>query len=163
MKGINKVIIVGAIGQDPETHATEQSQVTRISVATNEKWKDAKTGEDKEETEWHSIIFFGQLSVIASQYLKKGDKVYVEGRLKTKKYVNKEGVEKQATQMIANNLQMLGGQPANKPQAQAQPQQQPQASHQPPPYGEYKRKREAPPSQAQLNATNEFYNDDVPF
>lgn len=162
MKGVNKVIIVGVIGHDPETNVTEQSQVTRISVATNEKWKDSKTGEDKEETEWHSVIFFGQLSVIASQYLKKSDKVYIEGRLKTKKYINKEGVEKQATQIIANNLQMLGGSSANKAQAQP-PQQQPQTSHQPPPYGEYKRKREAPPSQAQMAATKEFYNDDIPF
>ncbi len=161
MKGINKAIIVGVVGQDPEISATEQSQVARLSVATNEKWKDAKTGEDKEETEWHKVVFFGQLAGVIGQYVKKGDKLYIEGKIKTKKYTDKEGVERYTTQIVGSSMQMLGGSPQKPQQQQAQPQQN---TNQAPPYGEYKRRHAPPPqSKAQQAATEVFYDDVVPF
>lgn len=157
MKGVNKAIVVGVVGQDPEINTTTQSQIVKISVATNEKWKDPRTGEDKEETEWHRVVFFAKLAEIAGQYLKKGDKVYVEGRIKTAKYTDKEGIERQATQIIGNNLQMLSSLSGSK----LEPQQQKQSNSSG--YGDYKRRREAPPTKAQNQATEEFYNDAVPF
>lgn len=165
MKGINKAIVVGVVGQDPEINQTEQSMVVRISIATNEKWKDPKTGEDREETEWHRVIFFGKLAEIASNYIKKGEKVFVEGRLKTSKYTGKDGAERASTQIIANNMQLLGGN-SQKPAQPQSPQQTAQIAQTAAAYGEYKRKRppiNQPPSHAQAQATKDFYNDEVPF
>lgn len=108
-RGINKVIVVGNIGKDPETRYTASgSAITTISVATSEQWKDKQTGENKEHTEWHRVQFFGRLAEIAGEYLKKGSQVYVEGKLKTDKYTDKEGIERYATNIIANEMQMLG-------------------------------------------------------
>ncbi|MFY4731411.1 single-stranded DNA-binding protein [Nitrospira sp. BLG_2] len=161
MKGVNKAIIVGVVGQDPEINQTEQSMVVRISIATNEKWKDPKTGEDREETEWHRVIFFGKLAEIASNYVKKGEKLFIEGRLKTSKYTGKDGIERASTQIVANNMQLLGGSPQK-----AQATQKQQSSTDSQGYGDYKRKRppmSQAPSPAQTTATNDFYNDEVPF
>jgi single-strand DNA-binding protein len=108
-RGINKVIIVGNVGKDPETRYTAGgSAITTLSVATSEQWKDKQTGENKEHTEWHRVKFFGRLAEIAGEYLRKGSQVYVEGRLKTDKYTDKEGVERYATDIIADEMQMLG-------------------------------------------------------
>lgn len=108
-KGINKVILVGTLGKDPEVRYSQAgTALTSISVATNESWKD-KNGEKQERTEWHRVKFFGRLAEIAGEYLKKGGQVYIEGSLRTEKYTDKQGVEKYSTDIIAQEMQMLGG------------------------------------------------------
>ncbi|MBC3871465.1 single-stranded DNA-binding protein [Undibacterium oligocarboniphilum] len=117
MASVNKVIIVGFLGRDPETRYTPNGDaITSISVATTDSWKDKQTGEKKEQTEWHRITFFGKLAEIAGQYLGKGSQVYVEGSLRTRKYTDKDGVEKYATDIRAETLQMLGSRKANDDQ-----------------------------------------------
>ncbi|MBI3283696.1 MAG: single-stranded DNA-binding protein [Burkholderiales bacterium] len=109
MASVNKVIIVGNLGRDPETrYMPSGDAMTSITVATTDSWKDKATGEKKEQTEWHRITFFGKLAEIAGQYLKKGSQVYVEGSLRTRKYTDKDGVEKYATDIKADTMQMLG-------------------------------------------------------
>jgi single-strand DNA-binding protein len=110
-RGINKVILVGNLGNDPEVRYSQSgSALTTISVATSESWKD-KDGNMQERTEWHRVKFFGRLAEIAGEYLKKGRQVYIEGRLRTEKYTDKAGVEKYSTDIIADEMQMLGGNP----------------------------------------------------
>lgn len=109
MASVNKVIIVGNLGRDPETrYMPSGDAMTSITVATTDTWKDKATGEKKEQTEWHRISFFGKLAEIAGQYLKKGSQVYIEGSLRTRKYTDKDGVEKYATDIRADTMQMLG-------------------------------------------------------
>lgn len=108
MASLNKVIIIGNLGRDPENrYLPSGEQVTHISVATTESWKD-KSGEKQEQTEWHRCVFFGKLAEIAGQYLKKGSQVYVEGKLRTQKYTDKDGIERYQTNIIASTMQMLG-------------------------------------------------------
>lgn len=108
MASVNKVILVGNLGRDPEVrYLPSGDAVANITIATSSKYK-SKTGEMVEETEWHRVSFFGKLAEIAGQYLKKGRSVYVEGRIKTRKYTDKDGVEKYATDIVANEMQMLG-------------------------------------------------------
>jgi single-strand DNA-binding protein len=110
MASVNKVIIVGNLGRDPEIrYMPSGDAIANIAVATSYKSKDKNTGEQKELTEWHRISFFGRLAEIVGQYLKKGSSVYVEGRLQTRKYTDKDGIERYATDIIAENMQMLGG------------------------------------------------------
>jgi single-strand DNA-binding protein len=110
MASVNKVIIVGNLGRDPETrYLPSGDAVSNINVATTDRYKDKATGEMKEATEWHRISFFGKLAEIAGQYLKKGSQVYVEGSLRTRKYTDKDGVEKFATEIRGETMQMLGG------------------------------------------------------
>ncbi|TWI60413.1 single-strand DNA-binding protein [Pseudoduganella lurida] len=110
MASVNKVIIVGNLGRDPEIrYMPSGDAIANIAVATSFKSKDRNTGEQKEITEWHRISFFGKLAEIVGQYLKKGSSVYVEGRLQTRKYTDKDGVEKYATDIVAQEMQMLGG------------------------------------------------------
>ena len=110
MASVNKVIIVGNLGRDPEVrYMPSGDAIANIAVATSYKSKDKNTGEQKELTEWHRISFFGKLAEIVGQYLKKGSSVYVEGRLQTRKYTDKDGIERYATEIIAENMQMLGG------------------------------------------------------
>jgi single-strand DNA-binding protein len=110
MASVNKVIIVGNLGRDPEIrYMPSGDAIANIAVATSYKSKDKNTGEQKELTEWHRISFFGRLAEIVGQYLKKGSSVYVEGRLQTRKYTDKDGIERYATDVIAENMQMLGG------------------------------------------------------
>lgn len=109
MASVNKVIIVGNLGRDPEIrYMPSGDAIANIAVATSYKSKDKNTGEQKEHTEWHRISFFGRLAEIVGQYLKKGSSIYVEGRLQTRKYTDKDGVEKYATDIIAETMQMLG-------------------------------------------------------
>ena len=109
MASVNKVIIVGNLGRDPEVrHMPSGDANANIAVATSYKTKDRNTGEQKEVTEWHRIAFFGRLAEIVGQYLKKGSSVYVEGHLQTRKYTDKDGVEKYATDIVAEQMQMLG-------------------------------------------------------
>ena len=110
-RGVNKVILVGTLGKDPEVRYSQAgAAMTTVSVATNESWKD-KNGEKQERTEWHRVKFFGRLAEIAGEYLKKGGQVYIEGSLRTEKYTDKQGVEKYSTDIIAQEMQMLGGRP----------------------------------------------------
>ena len=109
-RGINKVILVGNLGKDPETRYMPSGKaVTNFSIATSESWKDKQTGEQKEQTEWHNIVMYDRLAEIAAEYLRKGSQVYVEGRLRTRKWQDKEGRDRYTTEIIANEMQMLGG------------------------------------------------------
>lgn len=109
-RGINKVIIVGNLGQDPETrYMPSGSAVTNMSIATSESWKDKQTGEQKDRTEWHRVAMFGRLAEIAAEYLKKGSQVYIEGKLRTRKWQDKSGADRYTTEVIADEMQMLGG------------------------------------------------------
>ena len=109
-RGVNKVILIGNLGQDPETKSLPSgSAVTNIRVATTEGWKDKQTGEKKEHTEWHSVVFFDRLAEIAGQYLKKGSQVYIEGTLRTRKWQDKSGNDRYTTEIRASEMQMLGG------------------------------------------------------
>ena len=115
MNGVNKAIIVGTLGQDPETRYTANgSAVVNLSVATNESWK-GKDGNKQERAEWHRIVIFGKLAEIAEQYLKKGSQVYLEGRIQTRKWQDQQGNDRYSTEIVANEMQMLGG---SKPQQQ---------------------------------------------
>ena len=112
MSGLNKVQIIGHLGADPETRYMPNGKaVTNIRVATSETWKDRDTGDKKEKTEWHSIVFFDKLAEIAGEYLRKGSQVYVEGKLQTRKWQDKEGKDRYTTEIIAQQMQMLGGKP----------------------------------------------------
>ncbi|MBI2383606.1 MAG: single-stranded DNA-binding protein [Gammaproteobacteria bacterium] len=109
-RGINKVILVGNLGKDPETRALPSGgSVTNITVATSENWKDKQSGEKQERTEWHNVVFYQRLAEIAAQYLRKGQQVYIEGSLRTRKWQDKEGKDRYTTEIIANEMQMLGG------------------------------------------------------
>lgn len=108
-RGVNKVILVGSLGNDPDVKYTQGgSCITRISLATNSQWKD-KEGNKQERTDWHRVVFFGKLAEIAGEYLRKGSSVYVEGSIKYDKFTGQDGVEKYSTDIVANEMQMLGG------------------------------------------------------
>ncbi|HEX5613442.1 MAG TPA: single-stranded DNA-binding protein [Burkholderiales bacterium] len=109
MASVNKVILVGNLGADPETrYQPSGDAITNIRVATTDRWKDKASGEMKEATEWHRVAFFGRLAEVAGEYLKKGSQVYIEGRIRTRKYQDKEGVERYSTEIIGDRMQMLG-------------------------------------------------------
>ncbi len=109
-RGINKVIIVGNLGGDPETrYMPSGSAVTNLTVATNESWKDKQTGEQKDRTEWHKVAMFNRLAEVAAEYLRKGSQVYIEGKLRTRKWQDKSGQDRWTTEIIADEMQMLGG------------------------------------------------------
>jgi single-strand DNA-binding protein len=109
-RGINKVILIGNLGKDPETrYMPSGSAVTNLRIATTENFKDRETGEQQERTEWHSVAMFGKLAEIAAEYLKKGSQVYIEGRLRTRKWQDKEGKDRYSTEIIADQMEMLGG------------------------------------------------------
>ena len=149
-KGINKVIVLGNLGQDPETrYLPNGNAVTNISIATSESWKDKTSGQDQERTEWHRVVFFNRLAEIAGEYLRKGSKVYVEGSLKTNKWQDQSGNDRYTTEIVAAEMQMLDsrgeGQPAQPPQQASQQQAPKQAQQQPP-------QRQAPQQQQQRQA-----------
>ena len=109
MASVNKVILIGNLGRDPETrYTTGGDAVTQLNIATTETWKD-KNGEKQEKTEWHRVVLFGRQAEVAGEYLKKGRSVYIEGRLQTRKYTDKEGVEKYTTEVVGDRMQLLGG------------------------------------------------------
>jgi single-strand DNA-binding protein len=108
-RGVNKVIIVGNLGKDPETrYMPSGSAVTNLRVATSESWKDKQSGEQQERTEWHAVAMFGRLAEIAAEYLRKGSQVYIEGKLRTRKWQDKEGKDRYTTEIVADEMQMLG-------------------------------------------------------
>ena len=110
MASVNKVILMGNLGRDPEVrYSPDGAAVCNVSIATTSSWKDKTSGERREETEWHRVVFYNRLAEIAGEYLKKGRPVYVEGRIKTRKWQNKEGVDQYTTEVVADNMQLLGG------------------------------------------------------
>mgnify|MGYP000889193613 CR=1 FL=1 len=127
MASVNKVILIGNLGKDPEVrYMSDGRAVANITIATSEKWKDKTTGEKQERTEWHNVVFYSPLAEIAGQYLRKGSSVFVEGRLQTRKWQDKNGQDRYTTEIIANEMKMLGGRgdQSNSPQAQqSRPQQ----------------------------------------
>jgi single-strand DNA-binding protein len=150
-RGVNKVILVGNCGKDPETrYMPSGGAVTNISIATSESWKDKQSGETKERTEWHNVVFFNRLGEIAGEYLKKGSQVYIEGSLRTEKYTGKDGIEKYTTKIVASEMQMLGGKSGGDSYAPAQSQNKP-ASNQ-----SYDDHQSAP-------MVEEGFDDDIPF
>ena len=109
-RGINKVILVGNLGQDPQSRAMPSGKaVVNLRIATTDQWRDKQTGENKENTEWHTVVMFDRLAEIAAEYLRKGSQVYIEGRLRTRKWQDKEGNDRYSTEVVANDMQMLGG------------------------------------------------------
>lgn len=157
-RGINKVILIGNLGQDPEVRYLPQGgAVANLTVATSESWTDKATNEKKEQTEWHRVVIYQRLAEIAGEYLRKGSKVYLEGKLKTRKWTDKDGVERYTTEIVANELQMLDGKQDG--QQQARQQAAPVPAQQP---------RQQAPAQAspqQQNQGSQFidYDDDIPF
>src|SRR5580692_11988545 len=109
-RGINKVILIGHLGADPETRAMPSGMtVANLRLATSENWKDKQSGEQQERTEWHNVAMFGRLAEIAGEYLRKGSQVYIEGRLRTRKWQDKSGADRYTTEIVANDMQMIGG------------------------------------------------------
>ena len=152
MASVNRVTILGNLGQDPTVrYSPDGAAVTNISIATTSSWKDKNSGEKREETEWHRVVFYGRLAEIAGEYLKKGKPVYVEGRLKTRKWQNKEGVDQYTTEVIAESMQLLGG----RDESQAAPAQQQRPPAQ----------RQAPVPQAPRQPAENLADmaDDIPF
>jgi single-strand DNA-binding protein len=143
MASVNKVILVGNLGRDPETrYMPNGDAVTNIAVATTESWKDKNTGEKKELTEWHRITFYRKLAEVVGQYTKKGSAIYVEGKLQTRKWTDKEGVERYTTEIIADSMQMLGGGPQSQGSEQA---------------------ASKPTGKQQFSTPDHFIDTDVPF
>lgn len=169
-RGVNKVIIVGNLGGDPEVRYTQDSTaIANITVATSESWKDKNTGEQKEVTEWHRVVFYRRLAEIVGEYLKKGSKVYIEGRLQTRKWQDQSGNDKYTTEIVANELQMLDSKPQGTGQQQQQSgyqqQQRPPVSgtnaQQPNPQaqGGYQQQ----PAQNQAPASSNDIDSEIPF
>ena len=119
-RGVNKVILVGNLGQKPEMRYTAtQTAVANLSIATTESWKDKESGENRDKTEWHRVVFFGNLAEIAEKYLDKGSSVYIEGKIQTRKWQDKEGKDRWTTEVLGNQLTMLGSR--NTSESPAQP------------------------------------------
>jgi single-strand DNA-binding protein len=109
-RGINKVILIGHLGQDPQQRAMPSGKaVVNLRMATTDQWRDKQTGENKEATEWHNVVMFDRLAEVAAEYLRKGSQLYVEGRIRTRKWQDKEGQDRYTTEIVANEMQMLGG------------------------------------------------------
>ncbi len=161
MASINKVIVVGNLGRDPEMRTFPSGdQVANVTIATTDKWKDKQTGEQKEATEWHRVVFNGRLAEIVGQYLKKGSQVYVEGSLRTRKWTDNAGVEKYSTEIRADQMQMLGGRQDGGGQQQEAPQQRQAPRHAA--SQQQQGQRQAPP-QSSSNSGFEDMDDDIPF
>lgn len=151
MASVNKVILVGNLGRDPETrYLPSGDAVCNFSIATTDRYKDKQTGETKESTEWHKIGAFGKLAEICGQYLKKGSAVYIEGSLRTRKYTDKDGVEKYSTEIRADSMQMLGGRSEGAAGGDSAPRQSAPAQSRP-----------APANNAKPNFDD--LDDDIPF
>ena len=128
-RGVNKVILVGNLGRDPEVrYAASGSAIANVTIATTDSWKDRQSGERQERTEWHRVVFFGRLAEIVSEYLKKGSQVYVEGRLQTRKWQDQSGADRYTTEIVANEMQMLGSRGGGAPRDDAEFDQSPAQS-----------------------------------
>jgi single-strand DNA-binding protein len=150
-RGINKVILVGNLGADPETrYMPSGSAVTNLSVATSESWKDKQTGEQKERTEWHKVAMFNRLAEIAAEYLRKGSQVYIEGKLRTRKWQDRDGNDRWTTEIVADEMQMLGGRGGAAPMGSGQG------------MGQGSSQDSGPPSAPPQTGPDDF-DDDIPF
>ena len=147
-RGINKVILVGNLGADPDTrYMPSGDAVTNVSLATTESWKDKSSGDQQERTEWHRVVFFGRLAEIAAEYLRKGSQVYVEGQLRTRKWTDKQGQDRWSTEIVAREMQMLGGRAGAAASAPAMTDQMP-----------------SPAARASGGAApSQDFDDDIPF
>lgn len=153
MASLNKATLIGNLGRDPEVrYMPSGDAVTNLAIATTEKWKDKNTGEQKEATEWHKVVFFGKQAEICGQYLRKGSQVYVEGKLKTRKYTDKDGIEKYSTEITGEEMKMLGSRPDGAGQQSA-----PASNGQRNSYADAKGR-----PQPQHQAGDDF-DDDIPF
>ena len=169
-RGVNKVIIVGNCGQDPETRFMPSGgAVTNLSIATSESWKDKNTGDQQERTEWHRVVFFNRLAEIAGEYVKKGFKLYVEGSLRTRKWQGQDGQDRFTTEVVASEMQMLdsrgGQQGGGFDQSQGgggYQQSAPQQSQQQAPQQSAPQQSQQQPSQQQTPQDGAF-DDDIPF
>lgn len=151
-RGVNKVILIGHLGQDPQSRAMPSGKaVVNLRLATSDQWRDKQTGEQKEATEWHNVVMFDRLAEIAAEYLRKGSHIYVEGRIRTRKWQDKEGQDRYTTEIIANEMQMLGGRGQSGGGANAPAQDRaPQRS-------------EAPAAHGEAAGVTESFDDDIPF
>ena len=164
-RGVNKVILIGNLGKDPEVrYSPNGGAVANITLATSESWKDKNTGEQVDKTEWHRVVFFRRLAEIAGEYLKKGSKVFIEGKLQTRKWQDQSGQDRYTTEIVANEMQMLdskGGSANFNPNQGQQPQQNYQAA----PQGG--QQQQAPQQQAAPQSTPAMsggdFDDDIPF
>jgi len=160
MASVNKVILVGNLGRDPEVrYSPDGSAIANFSVATTDTWKDKATGEKKEATEWHRIVFFGKTAEIVSQYLRKGSAVYVEGSLRTRKWTDKEGVEKYTTEVVGDRMQMLGG----RGQGAGQGGGDEEFDQRPAPQAQARPAGAGAPRPAAPAAAMDSFEDDIPF
>ncbi len=150
-RGVNKVILVGNLGNDPDMKYTAGgAAIAKISVATKDSWKDKQTGENQERTEWHRVVFFGRLAEIVGEYLRKGSQVYIEGRLQTNKWQDQNGQDRYTTEIVASEMQMLGsrgGDIGNRPQSDSG----------------FRNNQPAQQAPAQSKPDNDFADDDIPF
>jgi single-strand DNA-binding protein len=152
-RGINKVILVGHLGADPETRAMPSGMtVANIRIATSESWKDKQSGEQQERTEWHNVALFGRIGEIAAEYLRKGSQVYIEGRLRTRKWQDKQGNDRYTTEIVANDMQMLGGRGGGG-----------MGGGGPPAEGRAARDREPGGEPVTSSTEKEDFDDDIPF
>ena len=159
-RGINKVILVGNLGADPEMRTMPSGKaVANIRIATSESWTDKSTGEKKDRTEWHSISLFDKLGEIAAKFLTKGSQVYIEGRLRTRKWQDKEGNDRYSTEIIANEMQMLGGRPGANGQANGQASSQSSA----PARSQDEHSAPGATSHNPSSLVGEDFDDDIPF
>lgn len=164
-RGVNKVILIGNLGADPDTrYSASGTAMCSVSLATSESWKDKQTGEMQDRTEWHRVKFFGKLAEIAGEYLKKGRQVYIEGSIRSSKYTDKDGVERWSTDIIANNMQMLGGRDEGGSGGEGgggyrQRAPQPSRSSGAPQGGGQRQQQPPPPPQD----NGGFEDDDIPF
>ncbi|AYN21617.1 single-stranded DNA-binding protein [Alcaligenes aquatilis] len=159
MASVNKVILVGNLGRDPEVrYQAGGAPVCNISIATTSSWKDKQTGEPREETEWHRVVFYNRLAEIAGEYLRKGRPVYVEGRLRTRKWTGQDGQERFTTEIIVEQMQMLGGRDGEAQQQNPPPQGQ-QCNNYADATGRGQQQRQAPPPSDNLADMD----DDIPF
>jgi single-strand DNA-binding protein len=164
MASLNKVILIGNLGKDPETrYATNGDAICNITVATSESWKDKTTGEKKEQTEWHRVVFFGRLAEIAAQYLRKGSQVYVEGRLQTRKWQDKEGQDRYTTEIRGDEMKMLGSRQGAGGDASTRPSEAPASAYDAP--AASRPVVQEPPKSAAKSGTSGFgdFDDDIPF
>ena len=163
MAGVNKVILVGRLGNDPETrYAQSGDAITNISLATSETWKDKQSGERKEKTEWHRVVFFGKVAEIAGEYLRKGSECYLEGKLQTREW-EKDGVKRYTTEVVVDSfhgvLQLIGGRPSNDNGGQQSATRQQQSA---PRQGAQRTQQHAPRQQPPAPDYDSF-DDDIPF
>jgi len=150
-RGVNKVILIGHLGQDPQSRAMPSGKaVVNLRLATSDQWRDKQTGENKESTEWHNVVMFDRLAEIAAEYLRKGSHVYVEGRIRTRKWQDREGQDRYTTEIIANEMQMLGGRGSAERGAGSAPDRT-------------RERNEEPASRPEAVGVAESFDDDIPF